>query len=259
MPMTIAINRADQGELQRRRHALEDQLQGRLAVDEGAAEVALGDALEEQQVLLPDRLVEAELADDAGALGLVGLGAHQDLDRVADDVDAEEDDHRHDRNHQAGLHQASDEECGHGPLGSRVVGARPLASTFASDRPVEARGLTPAASPSRLLRRDSGNQGILVRARDDLQTLAGRPDVELVVARDDAEVADRRPPWPWPADRRASRRPRSPAPGRRACRPPGWSSARGWPPRCPCPCLRCRGASAAARRPRPCRSPSPPG
>ena len=48
---------------------------------------------DEQQVLLPQRLIEAQLRDDAGALRLVRLGRDQDVHRIADDVHADEHDH----------------------------------------------------------------------------------------------------------------------------------------------------------------------
>ena len=52
-------------QLQRRRHALQDQPQRRLVEHEAAAEIAVQRVAEEQQVLLPQRLIEAERGDDA--------------------------------------------------------------------------------------------------------------------------------------------------------------------------------------------------
>ena len=88
-------------------------LQRRLVEHEGAAEVALQRLAEEDQVLLPERQVEAERLDRALALDLVGIGADQDLHRVADGVDADEDDDRHRQHDAGGLDQPPEEVDGH--------------------------------------------------------------------------------------------------------------------------------------------------
>jgi hypothetical protein len=72
----------DEGELQRRRQLLHDELDGGHVEDERLAQVAGGGAREEGEVLLEDRLVEAEGGGGARALDFVGLRIHQELDRV---------------------------------------------------------------------------------------------------------------------------------------------------------------------------------
>ena len=62
------------------------------------------------QVLLPQRQVEAERGDGPRPLDLVGLGADQDLDRVADGVDAQEDQQRHHQHHGRRLEQPAEQE-----------------------------------------------------------------------------------------------------------------------------------------------------
>ena len=66
-------------------------------------------ALEEHEVLLPQRLVEAERRDRALAVDLVGLRVDQDVDRVADRVDADEHEQRHHEEHDDALHAAADD------------------------------------------------------------------------------------------------------------------------------------------------------
>ena len=69
---------------------------------------------EEAPVLRPQRLVEAERRDRALAVDLVGLRADQDVDRVADRVDADEDQQRHHEQHDDALQTAADDEDEHG-------------------------------------------------------------------------------------------------------------------------------------------------
>ncbi len=100
-------------QLERRRQPLDDELERRLVEDEGAAEIALEGVAEEEEVLQPERLVEAERRRRACHLGLIGLRVDQDVDRVADGEDADEDEERHDEQHDDALHQAADDENGH--------------------------------------------------------------------------------------------------------------------------------------------------
>ena len=96
-------------QLHRRRHALRDQPQRRLVEHEAAAEIAVQRVVDEQQVLLPQRLIEPERRDDARAFGLVRLGRDQDIDRIADHVHADEHDHRHRKHDEQRLDQPPDQ------------------------------------------------------------------------------------------------------------------------------------------------------
>ena len=62
-------------------------------------------AAEEGQVLLPERPVEPVMGDRLQAQFLADIGADQHVDRVADRVDPDEDQHRHDEHDDEGLHQ----------------------------------------------------------------------------------------------------------------------------------------------------------
>ena len=95
-------------QLQRGRQALQDQLDGRFVVDEALAQIAVQRAVQEGEVLLPQRLVETQLGNDAGAVDLVYVLADQNVDRVADGVQADEDDHRHHQHDQQRLADAAE-------------------------------------------------------------------------------------------------------------------------------------------------------
>ena len=85
----------DEGELERRRHAAEDQVDRRHAVHEGETEIAGERGFHEQAELHPQWPVEAEPLDRLLAFDLVGLGVDQDVDRIAERVDADEHQRRH--------------------------------------------------------------------------------------------------------------------------------------------------------------------
>ena len=103
-----------QDQLQRRWQAREDEAGDGGVVDHRPAEVALRDIAEERQVLAPQRLVEAILPDQVLADLLRRAGIDHNVDRIADRIDADEDDHRHDEHHHDGLHQSADDESQHG-------------------------------------------------------------------------------------------------------------------------------------------------
>ena len=63
----------------RRRHALQDHLQGRSAEHEAVAEIAV-QSRQEGEVLLPQRLIETERGDHALAFDLIGVGRDEDID-----------------------------------------------------------------------------------------------------------------------------------------------------------------------------------
>ena len=98
-----------------RGHVVQDQLQCRLAEDEGPAKIARGHPLQKVEILLADRPVEPEGLDRALDLRLVRLRIDQHVDRVADDVDAEKDDQRHQKDNQGRLKQAANNEHCHVP------------------------------------------------------------------------------------------------------------------------------------------------
>ncbi len=64
-------------------------------MNEGEAEIAGERGLHEQAELHPQRPIEAEPLDRLLALDLVRLGVDQDVDRVAECVDADEHQGRH--------------------------------------------------------------------------------------------------------------------------------------------------------------------
>ena len=63
MPRRATRNKSDEGEFQGRRHAVEDEIDGGLIEDEGAAEVAVQGVPQEGAILLDERLVESERPD----------------------------------------------------------------------------------------------------------------------------------------------------------------------------------------------------
>ncbi|MNV74289.1 hypothetical protein D3C71_1674970 [compost metagenome] len=64
-------------------------------------------AVQERQVLLPQRLVQAQFRDDAGAVHLVDVLADQDVHGVADGVQAHEDNQGHQEHNHRGLRDAA--------------------------------------------------------------------------------------------------------------------------------------------------------
>ncbi len=83
--------------LQRRRQALEDQLDRRLVEYEGPAEVAMHAFDRKRQILLGQRAVEAEIVDRMVNIGLGGIRRDQNVDRIADGIDADEHEQRCER------------------------------------------------------------------------------------------------------------------------------------------------------------------
>ncbi len=78
---------------------------------------------QEFSVLRPEWLVEAQCRDRVFALDLVGERIDQDIDRIADRVDADEDEYRHHEHHQQGLQAAAYDVDEHGRIGSDVGNA----------------------------------------------------------------------------------------------------------------------------------------
>ena len=99
--------------VQRRRQTRQDELQDGQAEHEGAAEVAGEDVAEEADVLLIERPVEAVGPDRGGADFLGGVRRDEDVDRVADGVDADEHQRGHHQHDEEGLENALDDEAEH--------------------------------------------------------------------------------------------------------------------------------------------------
>ena len=64
--------------------------------------------MQEGEILLEQRLVQAERRHGARLLGLVGLRIDQEFDRIADRINAQEYDHRHHQQYKTGLRQAAE-------------------------------------------------------------------------------------------------------------------------------------------------------
>jgi hypothetical protein len=77
-------------------------------------EIAAHRPAQEAQVLLGQRLVEAECGNRLLAVDLIRLRVDQDVDRVADRVHADEDEQRHREEHDDALQAAADDEDEHG-------------------------------------------------------------------------------------------------------------------------------------------------
>src|SRR5207302_5887513 len=70
-------------ELERRRHALEDQADRRHVEGEGFSEVSHEGVPNEDEILLGERAVETQRGGGARDLVLIGLRVDEDVDRVA--------------------------------------------------------------------------------------------------------------------------------------------------------------------------------
>ena len=103
------------------------------------------------------------------ALDLVGLRADQDVDRIADGIDADEHDERHHRDDEQALSEAADQIDQHGDA-SRL--RCPIS------RPLRRAGLT------------SIGQRVLVGARLVVEVLLERPGRHLEMQRQDAVVVE---------------------------------------------------------------------
>ena len=125
------------GELERHRQLLQDQLHHRLLQPHRLAEVAGEHALDPVQVLDRDRLIEAVLAPDLLDHRRVALLARHDQRRIAgQELLQREDDHRHEEQRRQKLHEPAADEgehphlspCGRGRVGEadRVRGETPM-------------------------------------------------------------------------------------------------------------------------------------
>jgi hypothetical protein len=98
------------GEQQRGRELLDDEVAHGLLGAERAAEVAVRHSPEPAHVLVPERLVEAELAAERFACRAFGVLTEHGVDRVAgNEVDDREDDQRHEEEHRDGAEKAATE------------------------------------------------------------------------------------------------------------------------------------------------------
>ncbi len=102
------------------------------------AEVAPHRAGNEAPVLRPERLVETQRGDRPLAVDLVRLRADQDVDRIADRVDADENEHGHREQHNDALKTAANDENEHPDFtlaASRARGATALSAMARSGMP----------------------------------------------------------------------------------------------------------------------------
>ncbi|RMS14017.1 hypothetical protein ALP75_203440 [Pseudomonas syringae pv. actinidiae] len=100
--------------------ALEDQAHGVFVINETLAQIAVHGALEKDQVLLPQRLVQPQVRDGLQAFGLIEVFTDQNVHRVADGIQADEHHHRHQQNDQQRLGQATQRPADHGRNSSAV-------------------------------------------------------------------------------------------------------------------------------------------
>ncbi len=114
IPTNEREGKSHEGELERRRHPTEDEIDGRLIEDEGTTQVALEGIPDESAILFDERPVEPKCPDRLFPFGGGRISGDQDIDRIADRVDpGENDDRRNEKNQQA-LRKAADDEDAHG-------------------------------------------------------------------------------------------------------------------------------------------------
>jgi hypothetical protein len=82
------------------------------AVLEGFAELALKGVAEEDYVLLPDGPVEAEASSKLDQAALIAFLGCEEINRIADHTDAEENDQRHREDDEDALDEATQDEDG---------------------------------------------------------------------------------------------------------------------------------------------------
>src|SRR5471030_462624 len=100
-------------EFQGRGKALQNQAHRGFVIDETVAEVAMHGAGEESQILFPERLVEAELSDDACPVDLIDVLSDKDIDWVADRVQTDEHDQRHYQHDERRLRDSANKPAAH--------------------------------------------------------------------------------------------------------------------------------------------------
>src|SRR5690606_33035758 len=101
--------------LEGRRQLAHDKREGGQMIDIGRAELARDDIAYEDEVLPPERLVEAE--GDSRIPDVLGgrrLGIDDVENGIADTVNANKADHRHDEEEKEGLREPSDDGADHG-------------------------------------------------------------------------------------------------------------------------------------------------
>jgi hypothetical protein len=120
--------KSHEGQLKRRRHPTEDEIDGRLIEDEGATQVALESIPDESAILFEERPVEPECPDRLLPFGRGRVSGDQDIDRVADRVDPRENDNRRNEKNQQALRKAADDEDAH---------RKRLLRCSSTDRPIQ--------------------------------------------------------------------------------------------------------------------------
>ncbi len=103
----------EQGELDRRREALQDHVDGGDPIGEGGSEITLGEPLDVGGVLDVERLVEAELDPRLLDFLLARALAHIEVGRVSAHMQRDEADHRHAKHHDDALRQSTGNESPH--------------------------------------------------------------------------------------------------------------------------------------------------
>ena len=76
-----------EGQFEGRRHAHQDQLQGRHAKDKGLAKIALEGIRKEMPVLHVDRFIETEMTNHTINLSLIGFRIDQHIHRITNHID----------------------------------------------------------------------------------------------------------------------------------------------------------------------------
>ena len=138
------------------------------------------------EILFPDRPVESETSDRAFDVRLIHIRRNQHIDRIADDIDAEKHDHRHEKDDDRGLHQTPDDESGQETRSVRIMIRRESRPDHSSRL-----GTSIRAVPVGLFLHDAGGERVFIRAGDVFQALLRRPGVDLIVQRDNRGVVDR--------------------------------------------------------------------
>ena len=103
----------NQHQFQRRGQTRKDKRRDRDVVDHGPAQIALEHIADEGEILLPQGLVEPVLPDQVLADLLACARVDHHVDRVADRVDANKDDDRHDEHDHHRLYQSTDKIAKH--------------------------------------------------------------------------------------------------------------------------------------------------
>ena len=92
---------------------LQNQAHGVFVIDKTLPEVAVDCALEKDQVLLPQRLVQPQVCDGLHPFGLIEVFPHQDVHGIANGIQADKHHEGHQQNHQQRLSHSSQRPADH--------------------------------------------------------------------------------------------------------------------------------------------------